>query len=79
MQQMPRIDVHGMTGDEATRAAAINLREFQRDGYPEVFIVHGHGTGVLKRRIREMLSKYGYRWRPGRYGEGEDGVTVVLL
>ena len=77
MQQTPRIDVHGMTGDEAVRAVAINLREFEGIGYPEVFVVHGNGTGVLKSRIRTMLTNHGYAWRAGKYNEGGDGVTVV--
>ena len=44
-------------------------------------IVHGKGTGVLKKHIREMLRKHRYvvSSRPGIFGEGEDGVTVVEL
>ncbi|MFH2020544.1 MAG: Smr/MutS family protein [archaeon] len=79
MQQMPKIDVHGMTGDEASRVTAINLREFERDGYDKVFVIHGHGTGILKQRIRSMLTSHGYKFRPGAYSEGGDGITVVLL
>ena len=77
MQHNPKIDVHGMTSEQAIRVVSINLREFQSSGYPEVHVVHGNGTGVLKSKIRWLLSNYGYFWRAGRYGEGGDGVTVV--
>jgi DNA mismatch repair protein MutS2 len=44
-----------------------------------VRVIHGHGTGALKRAIRQQLPRLGYalRFRPGERDEGGDGVTIV--
>ena len=47
----------------------------------EVRIVHGHGSGKLKRAVRESLREHVAveSWRPGEPREGGDGATVVVL
>ena len=63
----------------------MNVEKFLDDcylaGISPARIVHGKGTGVLKKHVREMLRKHRYvkSWRPGAFGEGDDGVTVVEL
>ena len=75
------VDVRGQYPEEAW----MNVEKFLDDcylaGISPVRIVHGKGTGVLKKHIREMLRKHRYvkSWRPGVFGEGEDGVTVTEL
>lgn len=75
------VDVRGQYPEEAW----MNVEKFLDDcylaGVSPVRIVHGKGTGVLKKHIREMLRKHRYvkSWRPGVFGEGEDGVTVAEL
>ena len=50
-------------------------------GLSYAIIIHGHGTGVLKKAIREYLadSPYVAKFRPGEDVEGGDGVSVVDL
>jgi DNA mismatch repair protein MutS2 len=57
------------------------LDEAFRAGLAEVRIVHGKGTGTLRRAVREMLSKHAlvraHASAPPR--AGGDGVTVAEL
>ena len=75
------VDVRGQMLEEAV----MNVEKFLDDcylaGVSPVSIIHGKGTGVLRRGIGEMLKKHRYvkAYRPGRYGEGETGVTIVEL
>ncbi len=75
------VDVRGMALDEATVEVDSYLYQALMVGYKEVYIIHGKGTGVLKAGISKHLKnqKHVKSFRLGRYGEGEDGVTVVTL
>ena len=46
-----------------------------------VSIIHGKGTGVLRAGIHKHLKTHAAvkEFRLGRYGEGEDGVTIVTM
>jgi DNA mismatch repair protein MutS2 len=50
-------------------------------GLPSVRIVHGKGTGKLRRAVHESLARHPLvkSYRLGDYGEGDYGVTVVEL
>ena len=75
------VDVRGQTLDEAW----MNVEKFLDDcylaGISPVSIIHGKGTGILRKGIQENLRKHRYvtSFRRGKYGEGEDGVTIVEL
>jgi DNA mismatch repair protein MutS2 len=50
-------------------------------GLPSVRIVHGKGTGKLRRAVHGSLARHPLvrSYRLGDYGEGQYGVTVVEL
>ncbi len=74
------IDLRGARVDDALDQLDVYLDRAARSG-GVLFIVHGHGTGALKRAVRDHLRNVPYRldWRAGGQGEGGDGVTVVTV
>ena len=74
-------DVRGMALDEALDEVERYLDEAVMAGLHEVTIVHGKGTGILREGIQKHLKTYPHvkSYRRGKYGEGEEGVTVVEL
>lgn len=75
------LDLRGMESLEAISAVDLFLDSALRGKLETVRIIHGKGTGALRKAVREHLkrSKYVSQFRSGLYGEGEDGVTVVTL
>ncbi len=71
----------GYRVDEALDAVDKYLDEAQLAGLTEVRLVHGFGTGALKKAIREHVSAHAevVSWRDGRPDEGGGGATVVAL
>ena len=76
-----QIDLRGMMTDEAVAALENFLDTAMMGKLESVTIIHGKGTGAVRSAVRTYLkrSRYVKTFRPGRYGEGEDGVTVVEL
>ena len=74
-------DVRGMNLEEAIDAVDAFLDSAILNRLGQVYIIHGKGMGVLRSGIQQHLKRFpGVRsFRPGKYGEGEDGVTVVAL
>lgn len=77
----PEVDLRGMMTDEAIGTLEMFLDNALLGKLHEVTIIHGKGTGAVRKAVRDYLkrSRYVKSFRPGRYGEGEDGVTVAEL
>ena len=75
------LDLRGMMVDEALGAVDLFLDNALMGKLETVTIIHGKGTGALRKAVRDYLKKSRYvkEYRPGVYGEGEDGVTVATL
>lgn len=75
------INLLGKTVDEAIAALDKYLDDAYLAHLPSVSIVHGKGTGALRKGVHEYLRKCSYvkEFRLGAYGEGEAGVTIVTF
>ena len=79
----PADEVHlrRLTIDEAL----MKLDQYLNDAFMaelyQVRVVHGKGTGTLRQAVREQLARHTLvkSHRPGGYGEGGAGVTIVEL
>jgi DNA mismatch repair protein MutS2 len=70
-----------LTVDEALLKLDQYLDDAFMAGLYQVRVVHGKGTGTLRQAVREQLAKHSLvkSYRPGGYGEGGAGVTIVQL
>ena len=77
----PEIDLRGMASDEAIPVMERFIDSARMAKLNTVTIIHGKGTGVLRQAVHRRLrgEKHVKAFRLGRYGEGEDGVTIVEL
>jgi DNA mismatch repair protein MutS2 len=75
------LDLRGQRADEAVRAVVSVLDRAALEGTSPVLLVHGHGTGALRKEVRAYLaaSPYVARWAPGEPRQGGDGVSIVEL
>jgi DNA mismatch repair protein MutS2 len=74
--------MHGLRVEDMLPRLDQFLSDAMLEGVPEVRIVHGHGTGALRRAIHQRLRAIGNRhFRLGEPGQtpGGDGVTIVTL
>ena len=75
------LDIRGMMTDEAECVVDRFLDEAVMGRLNQVTIIHGKGTGALRKAVHQQLKRHPYvkSYRLGVFGEGEDGVTVVEL
>ncbi len=75
------INVVGKDSIEALQDVKAFIDQAVVNGLAEIKIIHGVGEGVLLKTIREYLKKDRHieEFRRGKYGEGENGVTIVKL
>ena len=79
--QSPELDLRGMDALEAGAVLTIFLDNAYMANLTQVRIIHGKGTGVLRKTVHDELKKNKHvkKYRLGVYGEGEDGVTIAEL
>ena len=75
------IDLRGMNADEAIAELETYMDRAMLTGYHEIYIIHGKGTMVLRKKIHEYLrtSKYVTEFKDANQNEGGIGCTVVTL
>lgn len=75
------LDIRGMESIEAESVVETFLSAAVMGRLETVTIIHGKGTGVLRKAVHELLrrNKAVKSFRLGVYGEGESGVTVVTM
>ena len=75
------VDVRGERAEDALRMVDRLLDDAVRRDCEVVMVIHGHGTGALKKAVREHLGRLPFvrRTRPGLPGEGGEGVTIAWI
>ena len=75
------LDLRGQSADEGILELDRFIDNALMAGMPSIVIIHGKGTGVLREAVRQHLRRHRNirSFRPGVYGEGEDGVTIAEL
>ncbi len=75
------LDIRGFACDEGVYEMEAFLDQAVISHIGTVTIIHGKGTGLLRKAVHQKLKqlKYVKSFRLGTFGEGEDGVTIVEL
>lgn len=75
------LDMRGQTIDEGIGNLQLFIDKCVLNGMSEIRIIHGKGTGALRAAVADELKHHPNiaEFRLGKYGEGEDGVTIAKL
>ncbi len=75
------LNLIGQRVDDSIEATDKFLDRALLEGKQAVRIIHGFGTGTLRKALRDHLKKHPAvkSWRPGGENEGGDGATVAVL
>ena len=75
------LDIRGYRVQDALELLEEFLDKASLNNMTPVYVIHGHGSGVLKTSVRDYISSSPYvsKFRPGELVEGGDGVSVVDL
>ena len=82
-RDLPKLEINviGKTSLEALTEVENFIDQAVINGLEEIKVIHGVGEGILLKTIREYLKtdKNVIEFRRGKYGEGENGVTIIKL
>ncbi|MBE9513291.1 MAG: Smr/MutS family protein [Chloroflexi bacterium] len=75
------VHLRQLTVDEAILKLDKYLNDAFMAGLYQVRVIHGKGTGTIRQAARQHLASHPLvkSYRPGGYGEGGSGVTIVEL
>jgi len=75
------VHLRQLTVDEAILKLDKYLNDAFMAGLYQVRVIHGKGTGTVRQAARQYLASHPLvkSYRPGGYGEGGSGVTIVEL
>ena len=75
------VDLRGMASDEAILELDKYIDNAVLSGISTVTIIHGKGTGVLRKAVQAHLKAHKNikTFRTGSFGEGENGVTIAEI
>ena len=75
------VEVRGRTIDEALPVVEQFLDHAARVGHARVRVIHGRGTGTLRRAVRELFDRHPLvtSYETAEPREGGEGVTVAFL
>ena len=75
------LDLHHFHPRDVRTLVPDYLDACQEEGILDVRLVHGKGTGSLRRSVHALLDRHPAveSYRPGGHGEGSWGATVVRL
>jgi DNA mismatch repair protein MutS2 len=81
MNISPECNIIGMRVDEALPIVDKYLDDAYLAHLPQCTVIHGRGTGALKTAVHAHLKKLKYvkEFRLGSFGEGDQGVTIVVF
>jgi DNA mismatch repair protein MutS2 len=76
-----QLDLRGQRAADAVEEVERYLDDAYLAGLPAVRIVHGHGTGAVRKAVRDRLSHHSLvrSWAPAERNQGGDGATDVQL
>jgi len=81
MRDYPEVDLHGLFANEARDRLERAISEALADGYDRIRIVHGKGTGALRREVRDVLDHHPMvrTYQNASPFDGGEGATVAAL
>jgi DNA mismatch repair protein MutS2 len=81
VSELEEIDLRGKTVEEAQMDLDVMLDALSSQGVSTLRVIHGRGTGVLRRELSAWFKRHPLvkSARLGGRGEGSDGVTILTL